>query len=115
MELKDKILLRKNILGVLELWKSKEIVIEYQKNVSIAHVSAELFCQWEDHFYPDSTQFKETFNKDEIEILKRFDEKLSEIAQKVMDSPPEINEFVETDEWKIISELANDTYKKLKN
>ncbi len=43
-------LTRKLVFGVIDLWASKENQFEYQKNVPIAQVSAELFCQWEDYY-----------------------------------------------------------------
>ncbi len=45
--------IRVNLLDVLGLWASKKMQLEYQANVSISQVTAELFFQWDDFYFTD--------------------------------------------------------------
>ena len=108
--------IRQNVLNVLDLWSSKEEQLEYQKNVPIAQVSAELFCQWaDDSYHPDSRQFKMAFNEKEREVLTYFDKTLNFISEKTPNNLPDIVEFVKTNEWQIVNQAAIDAVKKIKN
>lgn len=118
-ELDDKELtkrVRQNLLDVLDLWASKESQLEYQRNVPIAQVSAELFCQWADDFYhPDSTHFKMAFDEREKGLLAEFDKVLNDISDKAPTDLPYITEFVKTNEWLVINQAAVETLKKIRN
>lgn len=107
--------LRNNILGVLELWTSKNKQLEYQDNVPIANVSVELFCQWDDFYYPDSVHFKLAFDDKERESLDNFNKVLNHISDKTTENLPYISDFVKTNDWLLINQAAIDTTKKLKN
>lgn len=108
--------IRQNVLNVLSLWSSKEEQLEYQENVPIAQVSAELFCQWaDDSYHPESRQFKMAFNEKEREILADFDKTFNCISEKTSNNLPDIAKFVKTTEWKIVNQAAIDTIKKIKN
>lgn len=108
--------IRRNILNVLDLWSSQEEQLEYQENVPIAQVSAELFCQWaDDSYHPESRQFKMAFDEKEREILAEFDKTFNSISEKTLNDLPDINDFVKTTEWKIINRAAIETVEKIKN
>lgn len=108
--------IRQNVLNVLDLWSSKEEQLEYQKNVPIAQVSAELFCQWvDDSYYPDSRQFKMAFNEKERETLAAFDKTFNFISEKTPNNLPEIADFVKTEEWEVVNRAAIKTLEKIKN
>ena len=111
-ELVNKI--RQNILDILELWASKDKQLAYQENVPIAQVSAELFCQWADDFYdPDSIQFNLAFDENEREILAEFDRSLDDISERLMNNLPYITDFVKTNEWLSLNQLAAETLDKI--
>ena len=107
--------IRQNVLNVLELWSSKEEQLEYQKNVPIAQVSTELFCQWsDDTYHPESRQFKLAFDEMEREILADFDKTFNYVSDKTPNNLPDIADFIKTTEWKIVNEAAIETIKKIK-
>ena len=106
-------LTRKNVFGVIDLWASKEKQIDYQGEVPIAQVSAELFCQWEDFYWPDSDDFKPAFEKEELEILSDFDKALNETIEKTRQDLPLIETFVETKEWIKMNKKAIEIQKRL--
>jgi hypothetical protein len=106
-------LIRNNVFGVIDLWASKDSQIDYQKNVPIAQVSAELFCQWEDFYLPDSKDFKQFFSKEELELLSEFDKALNDTIDKTPQNLPVIEEFIETTEWKTMNSKAIEINRKL--
>ncbi len=118
MRTKEEIKLGQNIrLGlneILKLWASVDEQIEYQINVPIADVSAELFCKWCDDYYNegDPIMMKE-FNKMELKLLKEFDEVICRVANITPEELPDINEFIKTNEWKRVHIKAISTIKKL--
>lgn len=104
---------RNNVFGVIDLWASKENQLDFQKNVPIAQVSAELFCQWEDFYFPDSDDFKQSFSKEELELLSEFDKALNNTIDKTPQNLPVIEEFIKTEEWEIMNEKAIEIKKKI--
>nr|WP_321487158.1 hypothetical protein [uncultured Draconibacterium sp.] len=106
-------LTRNNVFGVIDLWASKESQLEYQRNVPIAQVSDELFCQWEDYYFPASDDFIQIFNPTELKLLSKFDETLNAIADITPKNLPLIDEFIETGEWKTMNKKAIEIKKKL--
>lgn len=106
-------LTRKNVFGVIDLWASKEKQLDYQEKVPIAQVSAELFCQWEDFYFPDSDDFKQAFENEELEILSDFDKVLNDIVEKTPQDLPLIDVFVETNEWIEMNKKAIEIQKQL--
>lgn len=104
---------RNNVFGVIDLWASKENQLDYQKNVPIAQVSAELFCQWEDFYFPHSDDFKQSFSKEELELLSEFDTALNNTIDETPQNLPVIEEFIKTEEWKKMNEKAIEIKKKI--
>ncbi len=107
-------LTRNNIIGVLQLWSSKEEQLEYQKSVPIAQVSEELFGQWEDFYIPDAEILKDAFKPYELELLGKFDDELIKRANKSNSFLPVIEKYIETDDWKALNSLAKETLNDLK-
>ncbi|MBN1988041.1 MAG: hypothetical protein JW783_01420 [Bacteroidales bacterium] len=106
-------LTRNNVFGVIDLWASEKSQLDYQKDVPIAQVSAELFCQWDDFYYPDSSDFKQAFSKVELEILAEFDKALNETVDKTPENPPQIDVFIKTQEWIDMNKKAIEIKNKL--
>lgn len=107
-------LTRKNIFELIELWSSKDKQLDYQESVPIADVSSEMFCQWDDSYTPKSVDFRQAFTEVELGLLSEFDKELSLISNKTPNRLPEINIFVETEEWKTLNDKAKDILTKIK-
>jgi len=107
-------LTRKNIFELIELWSSKDKQLEYQESVPIADVSSELFCQWDDSYTPKSVDFRQAFNNVELGLLSEFDKELNFVSEKTISILPDINKFIETEEWKALNEKAKDILIKIK-
>lgn len=105
--------IRKQVIDVLLLWSSAEKQLEYQKNVPIADVASELFCQWcDDSYHPGSDLFGLAFNAEEQSALKIFDQAISEISSKTPSNLPHIETFIKSDEWKVVNGAAIEALKK---
>lgn len=96
---------RNEVFGVLKLISSEEEQLEYQKEVPIADVSAELFCLWDSCYQLPLNQdwYQEIFSENEFEILKKFDMTFESICKKTSTDLTYITEFIKTKEW---AELA---------
>lgn len=115
---KDEIELGKNIRlglnGVLELWASADDQLDYKRNVPMANVSAELFCQWCDDYYnEDNPIMTKVFTQTELEAYKEFNKVLCDISDKIPEMTPPIEEFINTIEWNVVNQAAVSTLKKL--
>ena len=108
--------IRKLILEAIELWSSKEAQLEYQKNVPIADVSAELFGQWDEIYNPEDKLFRMAFNETELKMLADFENVLIRETTRVTPyNVPDIEHFVYTLEWREINKEATNLLKYLKN
>ena len=107
-------LTRNNIFEIIELWSSKEKQLAYQASVPIADVTSELFCQWADSYTPEYVDFRLAFKKIELCLLSEFDKELNFISEKTPNLLPEINNFIETAEWKTLNDKAKDILIKIK-
>ncbi len=107
--------IRKLVIDTLKLLSSKEEQLKYQKNVPIADVSAELFCQWDGAYVPESPVNNRAFSKEEIVSLDEFNTIFNKIADSTPDNLPSIEKFVETNEWKELSISARKTLDSFKN
>ena len=107
--------LRENLLDILDLWTSKDKQIEYQNNVPIADVSAELFCQWDDIYHPETIPFRLAFDEREREILSDFDKLVNHVSDKTPTYLPYITDFIKTNDWLIVNQAAIDTIKRIES
>lgn len=74
----------------------------------IAKVLNELFGQWEDFNTPDTEVIKEAFSSSEVELFKKFDIKLTEVAKVLNGNIAYIDKFVETNKWKELNLFASE-------
>ncbi|RIJ46728.1 hypothetical protein D1614_17525 [Maribellus luteus] len=104
---------RESIMGILELWSSKVEQIKYQESQADINVTEELFQQWNDLFIVDSKEIRETFSNQEFALLVQFDKQIHDNYEKLNQNFIELNDFVETDEWKELNLLATKIFKEL--
>ena len=87
---------RDNVLEILRLLASPEAQLDYQRRVPIAHVSAELFCQWaDDTFSADDSRLQALFSPPEWAALLAFNTCFESIAARAPEPLPPIAEFVQ--------------------
>ena len=99
-------LTRNNIIGVLNLWSSKEEQLEYQESDPSINVSSELFEQWNDFYTSDSEVLTEAFTPEEVSLLEKFDAELTIRSNPSDNTPPNIIEYMETEDWKALNSLS---------
>ena len=65
---------RSTVLRLLELLSDREAQVQYEVDVPIANVPAELICMWfDDQYYPGRAPFTDAFSPDERAHLASFD------------------------------------------
>jgi hypothetical protein len=71
---------RRNILDVLKLIGSPESKLDYERQVPIADVVAEIFCCWaDDSFSPNDMRLRALFTDSEWAALVAFDSRFEAI------------------------------------
>ena len=94
----------------LKLWSSDEEQLRFQREVPIAHVTAELFCVWFDDLQMEKTinekWFREVFSGDEISAVERFHRVFNQSSVPAYEVL--IADFILTPEWATISEAARE-------
>ena len=103
--------IRKAIIDTLILVSSEKHQLKYQKTVPIADVSAEIFCQWDDSYYPDGDVFKLGFSAVEMGAMRNFNEVFESVCNETPDQLPSIEVFIKSPEWKKYSKAAIDALK----
>ena len=63
---------RQRVIETLQLLASRDEQMKYRHDVPIADVSAELFCFWDDAFWPDDAKLRADFSESEWTALLRF-------------------------------------------
>jgi len=99
--------LKTGILEVLRLLASREAQLEYRRTVPIADVSAELFCMWDEAFWPDDAALRAEFSESEWSALQRFHSVFERVCRLLPHHPlPPIEEFVQSPHWLQLSRAA---------
>ncbi len=105
---------RHSIIDTLDLWASEEKQLEYKKTESEANLTDELFQQWKTVYRIDNKIIGEAFNNLETELLKTFNKSIAISDEKFRNDFPDINEFQNTNDWKVLNQLAKEIIKELK-
>jgi len=106
----DQLKYRDDIIETLQLISSRDEQLEYQRQVPMAHVSAEIFCHWGDCCYRNGKHLEEEwcrpiFSPLEREAMANFNDVLNQISG-ALPEPPWIEQFVLMPEWARLSEAA---------
>lgn len=101
---------RQNVIETLQLISSREEQLDYQRDVPIAHVTAEIFCHWTDGCYQNGKFLKEkwcisAFSATELQAIAEFNETLNQVSDSALELRS-IDQFVLTPEWAKLSEAA---------
>lgn len=108
-------LMRHGITEVLNLWANKKQQIELQESNSAINLTEELFTQWNDYRIKEGDFLNETFKLEERIAIKQFDKVLNEKKKNFIENYPEFKEFLDSEEWVLINNLAKETLSKIKN
>lgn len=99
--------LKQGLLEVLRLWASRDEQFEYRRTVPIADVSAELFCMWDEVFWPDDAALRAEFSETEWTALQRFHSVFERVLRLLPHHPlPPIEDFVQSPHWLLVSRAA---------
>ena len=108
-------LMRDGLIELLELWGSKEKQIELQKSNSEINITEELFSQWKDYNINKPELANEIFKLEERIAIKQFDKIINEKNELFFKNYPKLKDFIGSESWNEISNLAKETLKKIKN
>jgi len=97
---------RSRIIEVLRLLASREEQLEYKRRVPIAHVSAELFCSWDEVFWPDDKNLRAAFSSEELDALMKFHSLFDRVCHLLPQQLPPIQEFMNSPHWLRLSRGA---------
>ena len=98
--------LRQSILETLELLSALDQQMEYEKNVSIADVPAELVCIWfDDLYHPDTDLFRQSFTEEEAGILREFNNFYA-ARKNSLPHAHDVNELHQSAVWIEIVDIA---------
>lgn len=97
--------IREAIVEQVKLLSSPSKQLEYEKNVPIAAVPAELVCGFEGLFHPKDEEFLTAFTSDEIRNLAYLYGLVCEAARLEASETVELNK---SSEWKRVIALAKE-------
>jgi len=98
---------KQRIVETLKLLASRDEQMEYRRRVPIANVSAELFCFWDDVFWPDDAKLRAEFSESEWTALLRFHSVFERVGRLLPHHPlPPIEQFVQSPHWLQLSRAA---------
>ena len=99
--------LKQGIIETLRLLASREAQLEYRRTVPIADVSAELFCMWDEVFWPDDAALRAEISQSEWTALQRFHSIFERVSGLLPHQPlPPIEQFVQSPHWLQLSKAA---------
>lgn len=104
--------IRELVIDALFLLSSKDEQLAYQERVVNADVSAELFCQWDSAFVPESKHNCDAFTTSELSYLSEFNDAFTAISDRVPDELPPLEEFMKTNEWRELQAAAAKAWNK---
>lgn len=105
---------RNSIIDTIGLWTSKEKQLENQESESDFSKLQELIQQWEDFYRIDEKIIDEAFSDSEKGLLKTFDKSITICNEKFGDDFPTLYEFQNTNDWKVLNQLAIEIKKEIK-
>jgi len=98
--------IRQAIIDEIELLSSPSKQLEYEKNVPIANVPAELICGFCDDLYvPESEQILSEFSPEELNGLAHLYRLLVDASKIDIGS---VSELLKLSEWRRVVSLAKD-------
>src|SRR5437588_12191939 len=99
---------KQRVVETLQLLASRDEQMEYRRRVAIADVPAELFCSWDDVFWPGDAKLRIEFSESEWAALLRFHSIFERVCRLLPHDPlPPIEQFVESPHWLQLSRAAS--------
>ena len=105
--------IRNHIIRYFKMASSADALLEYQRNVPIAYVYAELFCQWQDWFEMATNSIGKEFpdpiySDDERVAIANFERMWQETIKRAPKNS-DIASFVKTAEYERLANVAKES------
>ncbi|WP_068475499.1 hypothetical protein [Saccharicrinis aurantiacus] len=107
------ILTKDSILESLHLWSSVSEQLRLREFYSSKEVSCELFDYWSSYVLTDDEILTEVFSVKGKEFLEEFNNAIASVESKYNNDFPEIEKFIETEDWKSLNALAKKVIEKI--
>jgi hypothetical protein len=99
--------LRSSIREQLELLADPAAQREYERNVPVARVAAELLCGWfDDLYHPESPTFQAAFSPQELDALADFNDVFSAAGAEIPDPLPQLAALQTSPAWSRVTSGA---------
>jgi hypothetical protein len=99
--------IRSSIHQELKLLADPEAQREYERNVPIADVPAELFAGWfDDSYHPQSPAFQAAFSPRELEALAEFNSLFTAAGAELPEPLPRLSDLLAHPVWARVSSGA---------
>jgi hypothetical protein len=100
--------IRSSIHKHLKLLADLEAQHEYQRNVPIANVPAELLCGWfDDSYHPETAAFQAAFAPQELDVLAEFNDLFAAAEVELPDRLPTLSALQAHPAWgRVVSGAA---------
>lgn len=106
--------IREGLLDLLALLADAKAQRDYEVNVPIADVPAELFCMWFDHSYhPDDAAFRAAFSSSELRALSQFDKEFRTIEGDVKPLSGSVVELQAKPAWTRLLRAAESAWRSI--
>jgi len=101
---------RPMILELLRLLSSEQEQLDYEANVPVADVPAELVCMWfDDQYHPDDAFFRSCFHPGELAALAGFHSFYAERHPQLPEAGGTIRAWLNSPVWREIMSEAKKT------
>lgn len=98
--------IRKSVIETIKLLSLPSKQLEYEKNVPIVNVPAELICGFcDDLYHPKSVQFLSEFTEDELKGLAHLYGMLVEAARIDVSS---VTDLLKHEKWRAVVTVASE-------
>jgi hypothetical protein len=101
--------IRSSIREHLKMLADTVAQLEYERNVPIANVPAELICGWfDDSYLPESPAFQAAFTPQELDALAKFNDLFAAATAELPEPLPRLSDLQALPAWRrVISGAAS--------
>ncbi len=105
---------RQQIIELLDLLRSEEEQLEYERNVPHVDITNELLCMWfDDQYNPKFRDFDSCFTREELAALAEFHQFYDERVSKLPSSQGTVRTWLASPVWREVMQKAEYTLARL--
>ncbi len=106
--------IREGIIELLTLLSDADAQTQYERNVPVADVPAELVCMWfDDSYHPTDAMFKAAFTREQLQAMEDF-HRFYDTRVDGLSSDGTVASLLDNPAWRDIMEAASSVLSKVK-